>query len=552
MMENWSSVTTRLLCEGGGSSWNVIDQVLSDDADCDALQNEIDSANLVEKLQPAKTTGESQLAELLGVTSLLSDRESPPTNVRGDKSIFLSREYRNKPNFQTNHPCLHKFTSLVTETCVNKLQHHINFDLSLTSVQLAIYPGDNRSGYPRHCDRSGFSNSCIEESDSRKNIEIPQPTARQQLQSLQRIVTAVYYLTDDDWNEELDGGHLRVFASSSSSSSSSSNDDALDNKDEKYHDVIPYRNRLVVFRSDGVSHQVLPSKRRQRMALTVWMYGNLKEDNGGNVHKKAKKPADSNNEITTKKYHKEESLSSASDQASIVATCAAVTKQHEGLPPLQVPSSLLEDNHNSNGIKTVPIIPTIFVSIASYRDSETVPTISALFATATNPQHVVVGLVLQLLDDDEYDKKIRIQLMEYQKQYPDHQIRVLYANAIDSTGPCNARAQCQTLHRGEDYIMQIDSHMRFRQNWDRYLIELHQYESCNLSSPNKVVLTAYPVGYQLPNQIPNETRGTHLVRKLFVRQKKGLVFNSRHILVYLSSSLNLFVPLFDIHLSMEI
>ena len=64
-------------------------------------------------------------------------------------------------------------------------------------------------------------------------------------------------------------------------------------------------------------------------------------------------------------------------------------------------------------------------------------------------------------------------------------------------------------HRGEDYVLQIDSHMRFRQNWDSYLIQhLHQ---CPITANRKAMLTTYPVGYQLPNNIPNETRGTLLV-----------------------------------------
>jgi hypothetical protein len=70
------------------------------------------------------------------------------------------------------------------------------------------------------------------------------------------------------------------------------------------------------------------------------------------------------------------------------------------------------------------------------------------------------------------------------------------------------------LHRGEDYVLQIDSHMRFRANWDVYLIE--QLLQCpGGSSNNKNVLTAYPVEYRLPNVIPNETRGTPFIPDKF-------------------------------------
>jgi [Skp1-protein]-hydroxyproline N-acetylglucosaminyltransferase len=64
-------------------------------------------------------------------------------------------------------------------------------------------------------------------------------------------------------------------------------------------------------------------------------------------------------------------------------------------------------------------------------------------------------------------------------------------------------------------MLQIDAHMRFRPNWDVYLIQ--QLQQC--PDPTKAVLTTYPVGYSLRHSNnnnttlvpPNETRGTLLV-----------------------------------------
>jgi len=78
--------------------------------------------------------------------------------------------------------------------------------------------------------------------------------------------------------------------------------------------------------------------------------------------------------------------------------------------------------------------------------------------------------------------------------------------ACHARGPCYARHLCQRLYAGENYVLQTDSHMRFRPNWDTYLID--QLKSCPSS---KSMLTTYPVGYNLPNEIPDETRGTLLV-----------------------------------------
>jgi hypothetical protein len=64
--------------------------------------------------------------------------------------------------------------------------------------------------------------------------------------SPQRIVTAIYYLTDPDWSERKDGGSLLVFSHDNNSVA-----------------VPPCRDRLIAFRSDGVKHQVLPSPRRR-------------------------------------------------------------------------------------------------------------------------------------------------------------------------------------------------------------------------------------------------------------------------------------------------
>ena len=92
-------------------------------------------------------------------------------------------------------------------------------------------------------------------------------------------------------------------------------------------------------------------------------------------------------------------------------------------------------------------------------------------------------------------------------------------------GPCYARYLAQTLHRGEDYVLQIDSHMRFRQNWDEYLI--NQLNKC----PKLAVLTTYPPGYELPHGpgVNSETRATVLVPWKFgeddgmLRQKSRLL-----------------------------
>jgi [Skp1-protein]-hydroxyproline N-acetylglucosaminyltransferase len=451
LLRGWSSVTTRLLAGTGSdkcSAWNVLDGNFGN-AFVDALWKELHDAKLLEKLLPARTKGDSSI---FAASSLLSTPSASaaiitaigaPIAVRGDKSLFLSREYRGRPDFGTRHPRLHEFISTISTTVVQNLKDDIQIDTTLTSVQLAVYPGDGQAGYLRHCDRG--QSSCHSESQ-----ETPSS-------SPQRIITALYYLTDEDWDPVMDGGCLRIFADTT-------------------HDICPYRDRLVIFRSDGVEHQVMPSLRRPRTAITIWFYGN---------------------EI------KLSTNTSVESSTSIPNGSPPSSNSILPLPLSNAPAA--QDDQKLDDL------PSIFVSIASYRDSETSPTLDALFASAKYPERVFVGLVLQ--NDPTHDKELIVE-----KYATNKNVRCLQLAAQHALGPCYARSLAQSLHRGETYVLQIDSHMRFRPNWDEYLIHLWQQTSSDNNNHPKVVLTAYPVGYHLPNQIPNETRGTLLVPWKFDNQ----------------------------------
>jgi hypothetical protein len=64
------------------------------------------------------------------------------------------------------------------------------------------------------------------------------------------------------------------------------------------------------------------------------------------------------------------------------------------------------------------------------------------------------------------------------------------------TGPCHARHLAQALRRGEDYVLNVDSHMRFRPGWDEYLVRRLEGGTAR---PGMSVLTAYPPGYDPPD-----------------------------------------------------
>ena len=460
ILKGWTALTTRLLVEGGPSAWNVIDEAVGEDV-CSGIEKELEQSQLLDKLLPARTAGEADAEKLMTLLMMMPE-DSPPTMIRGDKSLYLSREYRRDPSFPQRHPNLHKLIQTVQTTLVETLSPRIQIDTSQTSVQLAVYPGDGRSGYVRHCDRG--HGVCAGES----------PLVGQQLG---RVVSAVYYLTNEDWHAVDDGGHLRLFSS-----------------DHQTTDVVPYRDRLVIFRADGVEHQVLPSKRRPRTAITMWFYGTILPSIPTPLaHPRTDSEED--NPLTSSPI----TITQPPTTNDSITITEPVPISSDPPPlPISVPG----------GYKQNVAEMSIFVSVASYRDTETAPTLTSLLSQSQYPNRIVVGLVLQL--DDKEDSHLQTSIHSIIERYST-QIRCLRMDCKDATGPCYARALGQSLYRGEDYFLQIDSHMRFRRNWDTYLINLHQQITRQKQNDNRVMLTTYPVGYTLPNNVPNETRGTLLV-----------------------------------------
>jgi len=105
---------------------------------------------------------------------------------------------------------------------------------------------------------------------------------------------------------------------------------------------------------------------------------------------------------------------------------------------------------------------TIFIQIASYRDPQLKPTLKDLLEKAKCPEKLRVAIARQYSDEDSWDN-----LDEYRN---DNRFRILDINHKESKGVCWARHQVQQLYDSEDYTLQIDSHMRFEENWDETLV----------------------------------------------------------------------------------
>ncbi len=133
---------------------------------------------------------------------------------------------------------------------------------------------------------------------------------------------------------------------------------------------------------------------------------------------------------------------------------------------------------------------TIFVQIPSYRDPELIPTIEDALKQAQDPENITFGICWQYETEEELDyieplKKIK-------------NCRIAAVPASKSRGVGWARSQVEQLWQGEKYTLQIDSHMRFVENWDAILIEM--LKQCPSEKP---LLSTYPAGYEPPRNFLN-------------------------------------------------
>ena len=131
----------------------------------------------------------------------------------------------------------------------------------------------------------------------------------------------------------------------------------------------------------------------------------------------------------------------------------------------------------------------IFIQIASYRDPELVKTIKSIIENARNPKNLRFGICRQYHPEDGFDS-----LEEYKD---DNRFRVIDVLYSESKGVCWARNLTQTLYEGEEYTMQIDSHMRFEKNWDSEFIKMiKQLQKDGFEKP---LLTGYVSSFNPEN-----------------------------------------------------
>jgi hypothetical protein len=123
----------------------------------------------------------------------------------------------------------------------------------------------------------------------------------------------------------------------------------------------------------------------------------------------------------------------------------------------------------------------IFVSIASYRDSELARTVRDLLSHAVRPEAVSIAIFDQSDEPIATPRRTRGARIIHER-----------CSAQESQGACWARAQLQRHFDGEDFYLQLDSHHLFKDGWDKLLID--QLAACPAQRP---VLTEYLPPYEV-------------------------------------------------------
>ena len=133
----------------------------------------------------------------------------------------------------------------------------------------------------------------------------------------------------------------------------------------------------------------------------------------------------------------------------------------------------------------------IFVIIPCYRDSELLETLKDLYNKAKRPDNIFCGIFLQKdLKEHEDDNLFSEELPRK------NQLRILEVDYREPTSVCFAIGSANTLYKNERFVLKIDSHMRFKKNFDSIFVKKLKNIQKN-KNIDKVAITVKPAAYEL-------------------------------------------------------
>ena len=143
----------------------------------------------------------------------------------------------------------------------------------------------------------------------------------------------------------------------------------------------------------------------------------------------------------------------------------------------------------------------IFISIASYRDPDLVNTVKSCYNNAQNKKLLFFSVFSQA----EYSEHADLSFI------PQSQIRYLKTHWSESKGACWARSISTNNLKGK-YFLQIDSHSRFKNNWDELII--NNYKNAQKFWGNRIIITSYPDPFELNDDETDRLVDYPLLKKL--------------------------------------
>jgi hypothetical protein len=162
----------------------------------------------------------------------------------------------------------------------------------------------------------------------------------------------------------------------------------------------------------------------------------------------------------------------------------------------------------------------IFVQIPSLMDPLLVSTVTDCLDKAANPNQITIGILEQRDSPDA-------QLGSLIRQHP-NQIRLNQIPIEKARGVGLARGMANQLHRGEEWLLQVDAHMLFQPGWDQICLE--QWQKCQ---DPLALLSAYLPGFEIGQTAAINPRAFELVYNNLNHSgipcfRAGTVINQQH------------------------
>ena len=139
---------------------------------------------------------------------------------------------------------------------------------------------------------------------------------------------------------------------------------------------------------------------------------------------------------------------------------------------------------------------SIFVNIASYKDSDLIPTLDDLYTRAAQPERVFVGVFLQ------DTPQATIDVLSILKGHPYRNnmfLQTIDANKAKGCGWAR-NVISKHLYGGQDYFMCVDSHSRFLNNWDTTYIDIYK------NAPENAVISVFPQSFDFNQSYEQYTK----------------------------------------------